>query len=84
MEELLAESPESGLPVESNALGTESQDDVGAEADTEAISGSLPLDYLAIETRSGEDEQTSSGVPGTGDVASPNSFISGGFASMSL
>jgi hypothetical protein len=61
MEELLAESPESGLPVESNALGTESQDDVGAEADTEAISGSLPLDYLAIETRSGEDEQTSSG-----------------------
>lgn len=61
MEELLAESPESGLPVESNALGTESQDDVGAEADTEAISGSLPLDYLAIETRYGEDEQTSSG-----------------------
>lgn len=58
MEELLAESPESGLPVESNALG---KDDVGAEADTEAISGSLPLDYLAIETRSGEDEQTSSG-----------------------
>ena len=47
--------------MESNALGTESQDDVGAEADTEAISGSLPLDYLAIETRSGEDEQTSSG-----------------------
>ncbi len=43
--------------MESNALGTESQDDVGAEA----ISGSLPLDYLAIETRSGEDEQTSSG-----------------------
>lgn len=38
MEELLAESPDSGLPVESNALGTESQDDVGAEADTEAIS----------------------------------------------
>ena len=44
--------------MESNALGKE---DVGAEADTEAISGSLPLDYQAIETRSGEDEQTSSG-----------------------
>ena len=40
--------------MESNALGKE---DVGAEA----ISGSLPLDYQAIETRSGEDEQTSSG-----------------------
>lgn len=29
-------------------------------------------------------EVPSTGVPGTGDVDSPNSFISGGFASMSL
>jgi hypothetical protein len=38
MEEVLAESSEAGVHVKSNALGTESQDDVAVQANAEAIS----------------------------------------------